>query len=316
VDLLLIGLGRMGGNMVRRLAQDGHRVIAVDPQSDAREALHGEPGVTTMASLKDAIAELSAPRVVWLMLPAGAVTQSVAEELTGLLSPGDLVVDGGNADYRDSQRRAEMLQATGLGFVDVGVSGGVWGLTEGYGLMAGGSASDIDLISPVLRSLAPRQDSGWIHAGPVGAGHFTKMVHNGIEYGVMEALAEGFALLHARDDLVTDIPGVAEAWRYGTVIRSWLLDLTSNVLASNEDLSQIAPAVADSGEGRWTVREAIDLGVPAPVITSALMQRFSSQGNGDYANRLLALMRNAFGGHAVLPETVSQTQSPAPGASS
>jgi 6-phosphogluconate dehydrogenase len=255
-----------------------------------------------MASLADAIGELATPRVVWLMLPAGSVTQSVTEQLTELLSPGDLVVDGGNSDYRDSQARADMLRAKGLGFVDVGVSGGVWGLTEGYGLMAGGAASDIELLSPVLRTLAPSDDTGWIHAGPVGAGHFTKMVHNGIEYGVMQALAEGFALLHARDDLVTDVPGVAEAWRYGTVIRSWLLDLTASVLTSHGSLDDVAPEVADSGEGRWTVREAIDLGVPAPVITSALMQRFSSQGNGDYANRLLALMRNAFGGHALPPE--------------
>jgi 6-phosphogluconate dehydrogenase len=306
VDLLLIGLGRMGGNMVRRLAQDGHRVLAVDPQAEARAALQGQPGVTPMAALEEAIEQLPTPRVVWLMLPAGHVTQSVTEELARRLAPGDLVVDGGNADYPDSQRRAEELQAKGLGFVDVGVSGGVWGLTEGYGLMAGGSASDLELLSPVLRSLAPSDDTGWVHAGPVGAGHFTKMVHNGIEYGVMQALAEGFALLQARDDLVTDIAGVAEAWRYGTVIRSWLLDLTASVLAGDTDLSHIAPEVADSGEGRWTVREAIDLGVPAPVITSALMQRFSSQGNGDYANRLLALMRNAFGGHAVLPEPESE----------
>ena len=303
MDLLLIGLGRMGGNMVRRLAQDGHHVLAVDPQAEARAALENEPGVTPMPTLAEAVGQLASPRVVWLMLPAGQVTQSVTEELANLLAVGDLVVDGGNADYRDSQRRAELLQARGLGFVDVGVSGGVWGLTEGYGLMAGGAASDIELLSPVLRSLAPSADTGWIHAGPVGAGHFTKMVHNGIEYGVMEALAEGFALLHARDDLVTDVPGVAEAWRYGTVIRSWLLDLTASVLSTDGDLSDVAPEVADSGEGRWTVREAIDLGVPAPVITSALMQRFASQGNGDYANKLLALMRNAFGGHAVQHDT-------------
>ncbi|MFL6180689.1 MAG: phosphogluconate dehydrogenase (NAD(+)-dependent, decarboxylating) [Actinomycetes bacterium] len=299
MELLLIGLGRMGGNMVRRLAKDGHHVWAVDPQAEARAALADQPGVTPMATLTEAVGQLPSPRVVWLMLPAGQVTQSVTEELAELLAVGDLVVDGGNADYRDSQSRAELLRGRGLGFVDVGVSGGVWGLTEGYGLMAGGAASDIELLSPVLRSLAPSPDKGWIHAGPVGAGHFTKMVHNGIEYGVMEALAEGFALLYARDDLVTDVPGVAEAWRYGTVIRSWLLDLTASVLSSDGDLSDVAPEVADSGEGRWTVREAIDLGVPAPVITSALMQRFASQGNGDYANKLLALMRNAFGGHAV-----------------
>ncbi len=233
------------------------------------------------------------------MLPAGAVTDAVLLEVSGLLSEGDLVVDGGNANYHDSLRRADLLQAEGLTFVDVGVSGGVWGLSEGYGLMAGGTKADIERVAPVLRTLAPTPDSGWVHAGPVGAGHFTKMVHNGIEYGAMQALAEGFALLQARDDLVTDIPGVAEAWRYGTVIRSWLLDLTASVLENDVTLGDVAPVVADSGEGRWTALEAIDLGVPAPVITAALMQRFSSQGNGDYGNQLLAMMRNSFGGHPV-----------------
>jgi 6-phosphogluconate dehydrogenase len=192
-----------------------------------------------------------------------------------------------------------MVSEKGIEFVDVGVSGGVWGLKEGYGLMAGGDPAQIERVAPALRSLAPSADSGWVHVGPVGAGHFTKMVHNGIEYGAMQALAEGFALLHAREDLVTDSAAVAEAWRYGTVIRSWLLDLTASALADHSDLSEFAPVVADSGEGRWTAREAIDLGVPAPVITAALIQRFASQGNSDYANRLLALMRNAFGGHPI-----------------
>ncbi|HEX5018828.1 MAG TPA: decarboxylating 6-phosphogluconate dehydrogenase [Actinomycetes bacterium] len=302
MDLLLVGLGRMGGNMVRRLARDGHRVMAVDPSEPARQGLKDEPQVSAFASLADAISELETPRTVWLMLPAGAVTDAVIDQLPELLTAGDLVIDGGNADYRDSQRRAESLRSAGLHFVDVGVSGGVWGLTEGYGLMAGGDPADIERIAPVLRSLAPSPDSGWVHAGPVGAGHFTKMVHNGIEYGAMQALAEGFALLHAKEGLVTDVAGVAEAWRYGTVIRSWLLDLTASVLADKPDFSGIAPEVADSGEGRWTAREAIDLGVPAPVITIALMQRFTSQGKSDYANQLLALMRNAFGGHAVMSE--------------
>jgi len=299
MELVLVGLGRMGGNMTRRLARGGHLVTAVDPDPAAREALEDEPGVTTRASVADAVSALSAPRVVWLMLPAGAVTESVLGEVSGLLADGDLVVDGGNANYRDSLRHAETLEQAGLSFVDVGVSGGVWGLSEGYGLMAGGTTADIERLTPVLQTLAPAHDSGWVHAGPVGAGHFTKMVHNGIEYGAMQAIAEGFALLHARDDLVTDIPGVAEAWRYGTVIRSWLLDLTASVLADDVDLGQVAPVVADSGEGRWTALEAIDLGVPAPVITAALMQRFSSQGRGDYANQLLAMMRNSFGGHPV-----------------
>ena len=281
MELALVGLGRMGGNMTRRLARGGHLVTAVDPDPAARKALADESGVTAVASVADAVHALSAPRVVWLMLPAGAVTDTVLLEVSGLLSEGDLVVDGGNANYHDSLRRADLLQAEGLTFVDVGVSGGVWGLSEGYGLMAGGTKADIERVSPVLRTLAPTPDSGWVHAGPVGAGHFTKMVHNGIEYGAMQALAEGFALLQARDDLVTDIPGVAEAWRYGTVIRSWLLDLTASVLENDVTLGDVAPVVADSGEGRWTALEAIDLGVPAPVITAALMQRFSSQGNGE-----------------------------------
>ncbi len=299
MELALVGLGRMGGNMTRRLARGGHLVTAVDPDPAAREALADESGVTAVASVADAVHALSAPRVVWLMLPAGAVTDAVLGEVSELLTEGDLVVDGGNANYHDSLRRADMLNGAGLTFVDVGVSGGVWGLTEGYGLMVGGTATDIERLAPVLQTLAPTPDSGWVHAGPVGAGHFTKMVHNGIEYGAMQALAEGFALLQARDDLVTDIPGVAEAWRYGTVIRSWLLDLTASVLQSDVTLGDVAPVVADSGEGRWTALEAIDLGVPAPVITAALMQRFSSQGNGDYGNQLLAMMRNSFGGHPV-----------------
>ncbi len=299
MDLTLVGLGRMGGNMARRLGRGGHSVTAVDPSPEACAALAGEPGVTTRSSLADAVAAQGAPRLVWLMLPAGTVTDAVIDEARALLAPGDLVVDGGNADYRDSQRVASSLLERGIGFVDVGVSGGVWGLAEGYGLMAGGSVADVERLTPALRTLAPTPDSGWVHAGPVGAGHFTKMVHNGIEYGVMQALAEGFALLQARDDLVTDISGVAEAWRHGTVIRSWLLDLTSSVLQDGDGLRDVAPVVADSGEGRWTVRESLDTGVPAPVITAALMQRFASQGGGDFANKLLALMRNSFGGHPV-----------------
>jgi len=300
MDLTMVGLGRMGGNMARRLGRGGHSVTAVDPSPAARAAMADEPGVVaTHPTVADAVAAQDAPRVVWLMLPAGSVTEGVMGELREVLSPGDIVVDGGNADYRDSQRVAASMSDCGLGFVDVGVSGGVWGLEEGYGLMAGGSVPDVERLVPALKTLAPAPDSGWVHAGPVGAGHFTKMVHNGIEYGAMQALAEGFALLEARDELVTDVAAVAEAWRHGTVIRSWLLDLTASVLKDEAPLQGIAPVVADSGEGRWTVRESIDTGVPAPVISAALMQRFSSQGNGDFANQLLAMMRNSFGGHAV-----------------
>ena len=299
MQLTLVGLGRMGGNMTRRLALGSHQVFAVDPNAAARDALAAVAGVTAFGALDDAIAADSGRRVVWLMLPAGEVTETVFLQTKERLTEGDLIVDGGNADYRDSMRRAELLAGTGIGFVDVGVSGGVWGLDEGYGLMAGGADDDIALLTPVLRTLAPTAETGWVHAGPVGAGHFTKMVHNGIEYGAMQALAEGFALLHAREDLVKDLSGVAEAWRYGTVIRSWLLDLTATALHDPASIAAAAPVVADSGEGRWTVREAIDVGVPAPVISAALMERFASQGRSDFTNQLLAMMRNAFGGHPV-----------------
>jgi 6-phosphogluconate dehydrogenase len=308
VQVTLVGLGRMGGNMVRRLALGGHDVIAVDPSEAARSALDGIDSVRAMPALGDAIAAADSPRTVWLMLPSGAVTEGALGELAELLSAGDVVVDGGNADYRDSQRRAATLAERDIHFADVGVSGGVWGLQEGYGLMAGGAPEDVEQITPLLRTLAPAPDHGWVHAGPVGAGHFTKMVHNGIEYGLMQALAEGIALLSGRSDLVSDVAGVAEAWRYGTVIRSWLLDLTAEVLRDEARLDEVAPVVADSGEGRWTVRESIDTGIPTPVITAALMERFSSQGRSDVANRVLAMMRNSFGGH---PVTLSK-----PGASS
>jgi 6-phosphogluconate dehydrogenase len=299
MQLTLIGLGRMGGNMTRRLALGGHEVFAVDPNADARNALSGVAGVSAVGSLEDALPTDGGRRVVWLMLPAGEVTETVLLQAKGRLTKGDVIVDGGNADYRDSMRRAGLLADAGIGFVDVGVSGGVWGLDEGYGLMAGGANEDIELITPVLRTLAPTPDTGWVHAGPVGAGHFTKMVHNGIEYGAMQALAEGFALLHAREDLVNDLAGVAEAWRYGTVIRSWLLDLTTSALRDPASIAAAAPVVADSGEGRWTLREAIEVGVPTPVISAALMERFASQGRSDFTNQLLAMMRKAFGGHAV-----------------
>ena len=295
----MVGLGRMGGNMSRRLALGGHRVVACDPNEPARQALDAVANVQTTASLPDAVSALPAPRVVWVMLPAGAVTDSVVAELGELLEPGDLVVDGGNAFYRDSQQRAMVLAERGVHFVDAGVSGGVWGLAEGYGLMVGGADDDIALIAPVLQTLAPSADSGWVHVGPVGAGHFTKMVHNGIEYGLMQAYAEGFALLQARDDLVSDVAAVAEAWREGTVIRSWLLDLAAGVLHDDQSLDDVAPEVADSGEGRWTVHEAVDLGVPVPVITAALYDRFASQGHADYGDKLLAKLRHAFGGHPV-----------------
>jgi 6-phosphogluconate dehydrogenase len=233
------------------------------------------------------------------MLPAGSPTESTLAMLVPLLARGDVIVDGANAMYRDSQRHAVELAEHGVGFVDAGVSGGVWGLEHGYGLMVGGDGAAVQAVEPVLRALAPTPDRGWVHCGRAGAGHFAKMVHNGIEYGMMQAYAEGFALLRAKTELELDVPEIAEAWRHGTVIRSWLLDLTAEFLAQDPNLSDIAPFVADSGEGRWTAHESIELGVPTPVMTLALIERFASQGRGDYTNRLLARMRQAFGGHAV-----------------
>jgi 6-phosphogluconate dehydrogenase len=295
----MVGLGRMGGNMSRRLARAGLDVVACDRAADARAAFSNEPRVAAAETLELLAAALPAPRVVWLMLPAGVPTEETLQRLSGLLSRGDIVVDGGNAMYKDSQRHAQVLAAAGLRFVDAGVSGGVWGLDNGYGLMVGGDADTVRAIEPVLRALAPAPDRGWVHCGPAGAGHFAKMVHNGIEYGMMQAYAEGFALMRAKTELNLDVAKIAEAWRHGTVIRSWLLDLTAEFLAEDATLESIAPVVADSGEGRWTAVESIDLGVPTPVMTMALMERYASQDRADYTNRLLARMRQAFGGHAV-----------------
>jgi 6-phosphogluconate dehydrogenase len=295
----MIGLGRMGGNMARRLARAGHTVLAWDRSAEARAGAAQEPRVQDAGTLEQLAAQLPAPRIIWLMLPAGAPTQETLARLVPLLAVGDVVIDGGNAMYKDSQRHATELAARGILFVDAGVSGGVWGLENGYGLMVGGDANAVRVIEPVLRSLAPAPDRGWVHCGPAGSGHFTKMVHNGIEYGMMQAYAEGLALMQAKTELQLDLPRITEAWRHGTVIRSWLLDLTAEFLAQDATLESIAPFVADSGEGRWTALESIELGVPTPVMTLALMERFGSQGKDDYTQRLLARMRLAFGGHAV-----------------
>jgi len=295
----MVGLGRMGGNMARRLARAGLGVVAWDRAAGARSAIAGEERVQVVDTLPALVAALPAPRVIWLMLPAGAPTEATITELRGELAAGDVLVDGANAWYRDSMRRAQELAPLGLQFVDAGVSGGVWGLVTGYGLMVGGTAEAVERVEPFLRALAPATDRGWLHCGPSGAGHFTKMVHNGIEYGLMQAYAEGFALLRAKQDLDLDVAKIAESWRHGTVIRSWLLDLTAEFLAEDSRLESIAPVVADSGEGRWTAIESVELGVPTPVMTLALMQRFASQGRGDYADRLLARLRQSFGGHAV-----------------
>jgi 6-phosphogluconate dehydrogenase len=298
----LVGLGRMGAGMARRLAQAGVGVVCYDHAAPAREALRGVAHIDCAENLAALCARLSGERVIILMLPAGSAVEDTIRDLLPLLSSGDTIVDGGNSYYRDSMRRALTLSQQGLRYIDAGVSGGVHGRDQGYCLMLGGTPKSIELFEPVAKLLAPHAENGWLHCGPSGAGHFAKMVHNGIEYGMMQALAEGFALLAARKDLDIDVARLAETWRYGSVVRSWLLDLCAGILKDNETLAGIAPVVADSGEGRWTALESIELGVPTPVITLALMSRFSSQGRSDYERRLLAMMRASFGGHAVSKE--------------
>ena len=300
MDIAMLGLGRMGGNMARRLLAGGHNVVLWNRSADAAEQIMAEAGSGQIArSLDEVPGMLAAPRTVWMMLPAGQATEATFEHLLGALTAGDLIVDGGNANYKDSQRRAAIARDRGLHFVDVGVSGGVWGISVGYGMMVGGSAEGVARLRPVLETLAPAPDQGWGHMGPVGAGHYTKMVHNGIEYGMMQAFAEGLEILKAKKEFEFDLAQVTEAWRYGTVIRSWLLDLTAAALKEDPELASLEGFVSDSGEGRWTIQEAIDLDVPAPVITLSLFHRFYSRGNGNFASKALAAMRNQFGGHAV-----------------
>jgi len=295
----IVGLGRMGGNMARRLARGGAGVVAWDRDPAARDALANERGISRVENLAALCAALSGERVILTMLPAGAPTEDTLADLLPLLSSGDTIVDGGNAFYKDSMRRALELSRQGLRYIDLGVSGGVHGLANGYCLMLGGTATSIEIFEPFARILAPGPERGWLHCGPAGAGHYAKMVHNGIEYGMMQAFGEGFALLAARKDFDFDIGRLAETWRHGSVVRSWLLDLSAEILAGDEDLQGVAPVVPDSGEGRWTAQESVELGVPTPVITMALMSRFSSQGRSDYSRRLLAMMRAKFGGHPV-----------------
>jgi len=298
MELGIVGLGRMGGNIARRLLRGGHRIAGYNRSRAVTDALVPE-GLTPAYSLAELIALLSPPRVLWTMLPAGDVTQEHIDALADLLDAGDLIVDGGNANYKDSMRRAEALARRGLHFADCGVSGGVWGLAGGFSLMVGGAAADVERLRPALMTLALAPDRGWGHVGPAGAGHFVKMVHNGIEYGLMQAYAEGFEILQKKAEFGLDLHQVAEIWRTGSVVRSWLLDLAAAALAEDPSLGDIAPYVEDSGEGRWTVAEAIDLDVPAPAITLALMARFASRQEDSYAARLLAALRQQFGGHAV-----------------
>ena len=299
MKLAMVGLGKMGANMSRRLMAGGHEVVGYNLHKAITEQMAAEEGLEPAYSLEEAVNLLDAPRIVWVMVPAGDPTENTVSALADLLSPQDIVIDGGNSNFNDSIRRAHMLAEKQIHFFDVGVSGGVWGLKEGYSLMIGGDKQVADQLTPVFKTLAPGPDSGWGHVGPSGSGHYVKMVHNGIEYGLMQSFAEGFEILKSRDDFNLDLHQVATIWRVGSVVRSWLLDLIAYALEDDQELSGIRGWVEDSGEGRWTVFEAINQNVPAPVITMSLFQRFVSRQDDSYAAKLLAAMRNQFGGHAV-----------------
>lgn len=301
MELAMVGLGKMGLNMSTRLVRGGHRVVGYARTAETVESAV-KLGAEGAHSLEEAVGKLSAPRIVWLMVPAGEVTYNTIEKLSGLLSTGDIVIDGGNSNYKDSVRHAEMLEPKGIDFVDCGTSGGIWGLTEGYSLMIGGKAEVVEKMRPIFETLAPALDKGWGHVGPHGAGHFVKMVHNGIEYGMMQAFAEGFSIMKAKEELGLDLAQISHIWQYGSVVRSWLLDLAARALDEDSKLASIKPWVADSGEGRWTVFESIDLAVPAPVITLALQMRFVSRDEENFSARMLAALRNQFGGHAIKKE--------------
>ena len=300
MEIAMLGMGRMGGNMARRLLRDGQRVFLWNRSPEAAEQIRAEEtGGEVVREIGELSGRMAAPRHAWMMLPAGKATEETMEFLFGVLSAGDTIIDGGNSNYKDTQRRAILAREQRMNYVDVGVSGGIWGLTVGYGMMVGGETEPVTRLRPVLESLAPGKNEGWGHMGPSGAGHYVKMVHNGIEYGMMQAYAEGFEVLRSKKEFHLDLFQVAEAWRQGTVIRSWLLDLTAQALRDDPELPGIEGFVQDSGEGRWTVDEAIELDVPAPVITLSLFHRFYSRRGGTYASKLLAAMRNQFGGHAI-----------------
>ena len=301
MELGIIGLGKMVFNMAERLKLAGHKVVGFDFNKDATAKLTAT-GSLGVNSLEDLVANLSAPRAVWIMVPSGDPVDHTIASLEGLLSKGDTIIDGGNSNYKDTQRRHAQVTPTGIDFVDCGTSGGVWGLKEGYSLMIGGDKAPVERLTPIFQALAPSPTEGWGHVGPSGAGHFVKMVHNGIEYGMMQAYAEGFSILQHKTEFNLDLHQIAEIWRYGSVVRSWLLDLTSNALEKNPTLHGIAPYVADSGEGRWTVAEAIELGVPASVITLSLLERLRSRDADSFTDKLLSAMRNQFGGHAIKEE--------------
>ncbi len=301
MELGMVGLGRMGANMTTRLVRAGHRVVATDVKTEAvAEAV--KDGAEGARSLDELVQKLGAPRAIWVMVPSGKATESVVDGLAERLSKGDTVIDGGNSNYKDTMRRGEKLAAAGIHYIDCGTSGGVWGLAEGYSMMIGGDEATVERLRPIFEALAPAAGQGWGRVGPSGSGHFTKMIHNGIEYGMMQAFAEGFEILERKEEFGLNLAQVGRIWQHGSVVRSWLLDLTVNALAENPKMEGIAPWVSDSGEGRWTVEEAVDLDVPAPVITLALIARLRSRSEMAFADRLLAAMRNQFGGHAMKKE--------------
>ena len=298
MQLGLIGLGKMGGNMAERLRLGGHQVVGFDFSAEAvaRLTASGNVGVSTLGELAK---KLTGRRAIWIMVPQGDPVDETIAKLEPLLNPGDILIDGGNSNYKDTKRRHKEVTAKGFQFVDVGTSGGVWGLKEGYSMMIGGEKEPVEYLRPIFEALAPAADKGWGHVGPGGAGHFVKMVHNGIEYGLMQAYAEGFTVLEKKEEFGLDLPQIAQIWRYGSVVRSWLLDLTADALAGNPTLDGLQAYVVDSGEGRWTVFEAIDLNVSAPVITESVIRRIRSREENNFTDRMLAIMRNEFGGHAV-----------------
>jgi 6-phosphogluconate dehydrogenase len=298
MEMGMIGLGRMGANMTRRLTAAGHRIVVYDRDKSAVAAMVAE-GATVAESLSEVAAKLSAPRAIWIMVPSGDPVDETIKSLSGSLLKGDILIDGGNSNYHDSVRRAASARQLGFEFLDVGTSGGIWGLKEGYSLMIGGTSGAVERLRPVFESLAPAPNRGWAHMGPSGAGHYAKMVHNGIEYGMMQSFAEGFALLEKKKEFGFDLARVAETWRYGSVVRSWLLDLTADALRENPTLQGIGAQVADSGEGRWMVAEAVASDVPCPVITLSLLERIRSRVSDSFGNKMLAIMRNKFGGHAI-----------------
>lgn len=302
MKLAMIGLGKMGGNMTTRLLRSGIEVVGYDRSVEVVTKLVETEGMIASSSVPDAVSKLGEngeKRIVWLMLPSGEPTEIQIQNLAHMLAKGDIIIDGGNSNYKDSQRRGAWLAERGIGFMDAGTSGGIWGLENGYCLMVGATPEIAKAVEPILIALAPSKENGWAHVGPIGAGHFTKMIHNGIEYGMMQAMAEGLDLLKGKTDFNLDLAQITELWRHGSVVRSWLLDLTADALKEDQELSAVAPYVADSGEGRWTVMESVEQGVAAPVLTLALQARFRSQDATGYSYKLLSMMRNGFGGHFI-----------------